>query len=104
MTIRTTRSQVTFEHPFALGEVDGPLPAGTYDIDTDEQVIEGNERTVYIRVATLVHIRGPGTTRTVTVDPSGLAAALASDAAPVVEDATPANRPDAPPTSATDRR
>jgi hypothetical protein len=79
MVTRTTRSQVTFHTSFALPELDGPLPPGTYDIDTDEEVIEGNERTVYIRTATLIQIRGLGTTRTVTIDPSGLSAALQKD-------------------------
>jgi hypothetical protein len=46
VTIRTTRSQVTFARPFTLAEMDAPLPPGTYDVDTDEEVIEGNERTV----------------------------------------------------------
>lgn len=79
MPIRTTRTHVTFNGPFGLAEIDGQLPAGTYDIDTDEEVIEGNERTVYVRTATLIHVRGLGTTRTVTIDPSGLAAALRND-------------------------
>lgn len=79
MAIRTTRSQVTFKAPFTLAEVDGLQPAGTYDVDTDEEVIEGNERTVYVRVATLIHLRNGGTTQTVTVDPKGLQAALALD-------------------------
>ncbi|NTZ41961.1 hypothetical protein G7A66_02400 [Altererythrobacter sp. SALINAS58] len=79
MPIRTTRSQVTFNVPFVLAEVDGELPAGTYDIDTDEEVIEGNERTVYVRTATLIHIRGLGSTRIVTIDPLGLEAACADE-------------------------
>ncbi|WP_126174381.1 hypothetical protein [Altericroceibacterium xinjiangense] len=54
-------------------------PAGTYDVDTDEEVIEGNERTVYLRVATLLHLRNGGTTQTVTVDPKDLEHALARD-------------------------
>jgi len=80
LAIRTTRSQVIFNNPFTLAEVDGSLAAGTYDIDTDEEVFEGNVRTVYVRTATLIHIRRPGGTRTVTIDPSGLAAALQMDA------------------------
>lgn len=80
MAIRTTRSQVTFRNPITLPEVDGPLAAGTYDIDTDEEVIEGNERTIYVRTATLIHVRTPGKTRTLTVDPHSLEAALQMDA------------------------
>lgn len=82
MTVRTTRSQVTFGSPFTLAELDAALPPGTYDVDTDEEVIEGNERTVYLRIATVIHVRGIGTTRTVTIDPAGLAAALQLDALP----------------------
>jgi hypothetical protein len=81
MAIRTTRTQVTFNSSFELAELDSPLPAGTYDVDTDEEVIEGNERTIYIRTATLIHVQGLGTTRTVTINPSGLVDALEQDAA-----------------------
>ena len=80
MPIRTTRSQLTFRNSFALPEVDGPVAVGTYDIDTVEQVIEGNERTIYVKTATLIYIRSSGMTRTVTVDPHSLAAALQNDA------------------------
>ena len=60
-----------------LPELDAPLPPGTYDVDTDEEVIEGNERTVYLRIATVIYVRGVGT---VTINPSVLAAALQRDA------------------------
>jgi hypothetical protein len=78
---RTTRSQVTFSHPFTLPEVGEALPAGTYDIDTDEEMIEGNARTVYVRRATLIHVRGLGTSRIVTIDPVALDSALSTDGA-----------------------
>ena len=63
-----------------LPELDAPLPPGTYDVDTDEEVIEGNERTVYLRIATVIYVRGVGSTCTVTINPSVLAAALQRDA------------------------
>lgn len=47
MDIRTTRSKATFAAPFRLPEVAEVLPAGTYDIETDEQIIEGNEHTIH---------------------------------------------------------
>jgi hypothetical protein len=81
MVIRTTRTQVTFNAPFTLPELDSVQPAGTYDVETDEEVIEGNERTVYLRVATLLHIRSSGATSTITINPAGLQAALEGDAA-----------------------
>lgn len=79
MPIRTTRKQVSFRSPFRLPEIDEELPAGVYDVDIDEQAIEGNERTVFIRVATLIYLRGLGSTRTITIDPAGLEAALEKD-------------------------
>lgn len=80
MAIRTTRTQATFAAPFRLPEIDEQLSAGTYDIDTDEELHEGNDRTVYIRVATLIHLRGIGWSRTVTINPDGLEYALLNDA------------------------
>ena len=80
MAIRTTRSTATFHAPFVLAEIDEPQPAGNYRIETDEEIVEGNERTVYVRVATLLFLENGATTRIVTVNPNGLQAALASDA------------------------
>ena len=79
--LRTTRSSMTFAAPFRLSAFDAPLPEGTYDIDTEERIIEGNERNVYLRVATLIHVRSGGKAETVTVDPKELEAALASERA-----------------------
>ena len=38
---RTTRKSVTFLHPFSLAGVDGKLEAGTYLVETLEELIEG---------------------------------------------------------------
>jgi len=81
MAIRTICTQVTFTAPFRLPEIDGEQPAGTYDVETDEEAIEGNERTVYVRVATLIHLHTLGSSRIVTIDPKGLDAALLEDRA-----------------------
>lgn len=78
--MRTTKSTVTFRHSFCLNEVIGEQPAGTYDVEVDEEEMVGLERTAYRRVATLLYIRDGGSTRTCTVDPNELAAALARDA------------------------
>jgi hypothetical protein len=64
VAIRTTRRQVTFTAPFRRYEIDGEQPAGTCDIETDEEAIEGNKRTVYVRIATLIDLRRPDSTRT----------------------------------------
>ena len=79
MALRTTRSSVSFKAPFHLTSLDETLPAGVYDIDTEEEIIEGNERTVYLRTATLFYVRTHNMVRTVTVDPDELRAALEAD-------------------------
>jgi hypothetical protein len=71
---------VSFTAPFLLPELDQPCPAGIYNVETDEEIVEGNERTAYLRVATLLYVRRGATTQVVTVDPKGLEAALALDA------------------------
>jgi hypothetical protein len=79
MALRTTRSSVTFKAPFRLSAFDHALPAGTYAIDTEEEIVEGNERTVYIRIATLLHLRTSGKVQIITIDPAELQSAHAAD-------------------------
>lgn len=76
---RTTRSSVTFRAPFRVSPMDRDLPAGTYAVDTEEEIVEGNERTVYIRVATLLHVPSANTREIWTIDPASLQAALSRD-------------------------
>ena len=83
--IRTTRSRVTFSAPFTLPEVEEAIDAGTYDVETDEEVVEGIERTTFIRVATLLRCTQRGTTQTLTINPEGLRVALEADAARTAE-------------------
>jgi hypothetical protein len=41
MTIRSRRETVTFKHPFRIRGIDRLLPAGAYEVVTDEETIEG---------------------------------------------------------------
>lgn len=79
--LRSTRTTICFGRPFTLPSLDEMLPAGTYEIDTEEEVIEGIERRLYVRVATLLHVRSTGKVRIVTIDPAELQAALDKDGA-----------------------
>ncbi|NML04162.1 hypothetical protein [Sphingomonas sp. G-3-2-10] len=79
MSTRTTRSTATFASSFRLKGVDELLPPGTYQVETDEEGVEGNERTVFRRAATLFYVPTASGTRVCTVDPDDLAAALAAD-------------------------
>jgi hypothetical protein len=53
LTIRTTRTTVSFSHPFTLQNLEGIQPAGEYVVLIDDEVIEGLSRIAYRRVATL---------------------------------------------------
>jgi hypothetical protein len=83
MTIRTSSTTVTFRRPFCLGGYDKTLPAGTYDVETDEELLEGISFPVYRRIATLLRQHATpadrGRTRTFTVDPRELDLALERD-------------------------
>ena len=81
--MRTTRETVTFERPFYLGAVDELQPAGTYEVDVDEELIEGLSFLAYRRVATTIYLPlGPGSigsVQAIAVDPGDLEAARLHD-------------------------
>jgi hypothetical protein len=58
VTIRSRREAVTFKHPFRIRGVDRLLPAGTYDVITDEEAIEGLSFAAFRRVATMILVPG----------------------------------------------
>jgi hypothetical protein len=58
MTIRSRREAVTFKHPFRIRGVDRLLPAGTYEVITDEESIEGLSFAAFRRVATMILVPG----------------------------------------------
>jgi hypothetical protein len=53
LTIRTTRTTVSFSRPFTLQNLEGVQPAGEYVVLIDDELIEGLSRVAYRRVATL---------------------------------------------------
>jgi hypothetical protein len=91
MTIRTTRATVTFVRAFTLGSCDELLEPGTYEIETDEEQLDGLSFLAYRRLVTLVHLPAkagrPGVTRTLSIDPNELDAAVTRDAFLVLVDA-----------------
>ena len=57
MTNRTTERTVHFAHPFQLrAMMDEKIPAGTYIVETDEELIEYLSFPAYRRVATWLRI------------------------------------------------
>ena len=75
MSIRTTRKIVKFGNP---GRV---LPAGNYEVVTDEELIEGPSFPAYRRVATmmLAPTQTSHSIEMLTIDPRDLAAAVERD-------------------------
>ena len=82
---RTTRTSVHFARPFVLAGVDGEQPPGTYEVETDEERLDGLSFPVYRRVETRICLpwqtMGAAGNQIVVVNPDDLAAALARDAA-----------------------
>jgi hypothetical protein len=56
MTTRSRRETVTFKHPFRIKGIDRPLPAGAYEVITDEEMIEGLSFPAFRRVATMIMV------------------------------------------------
>ena len=85
MTERTTESFVTFQRPFALRDVVGIQPPGTYQVETVELTIDGLSFVAFRRISTTITLPAVGTSgarrQFVEIDPADLAAAEERDAA-----------------------
>jgi len=81
MSIRTTRKIVKFSNPFTMEGVGRVLPAGNYEVVTDEELIEELSFPVYRRVATmmLAPTQTSHSIEMLTIDPRDLAAAVERD-------------------------
>lgn len=80
MVTRTSRKTIAFNRPFSLKGVDRILPAGQYEVVTDEELIEELSFPVYRRVATM--ILAPTKTSAIemlTIDPLDLSDVIKRD-------------------------
>jgi hypothetical protein len=84
MTVRTRRKTVTFAQPFSLSGIDEVQPAGTYTVETDEELLPGLSFPAYRRIATLIFLHprrgGPIVEEVANIDPLELQAAQERDA------------------------
>ncbi len=84
MRDRTTRKSVTFSSPFELAGVDEKFDAGTYVVETREEMIEGLSFVAYRRVETTIEAPfkgfGQAARQVTTIDPKDLEAAMNLDA------------------------
>ena len=85
MTVRTSHKTVTFTRPFSLSAMDEVQPAGTYTVETDEELLQGVSFPAYRRLATLFFLPSrPGNAfleQVVNINPLELQAAQERDAA-----------------------
>lgn len=81
--MRTTETTVTFRRPFNLPEFEGPQPAGTYRLLTDEEEIPGLSFVAFRRVGTILRIpslaKSGRPEQMISIDAKDLAAALTAD-------------------------
>ena len=54
MLTRTQRTTMVFTRPFVLKGLERPQPAGTYDVETEEQLLEDLSFPAYRRVSTML--------------------------------------------------
>jgi len=62
MIARSLNKTAVFNRPFLLKGIDRTLPAGSYRVVTDEELIDGISFPAYRRVATMIFVpAAPGT-------------------------------------------
>lgn len=87
MLSRTRNSTITFRHPFTLAGADKVLAAGTYLVETQEELLQSLSFPAYRRIGTWIRRApddgSPAYSPLIGVEPQELAAALAADAAAV---------------------
>lgn len=80
---RVSHKQVVFFGSFKLKGYDETFPGGDYDVETEEELIEGVSFLAYRRTATLLHVRGQKGSaiveRTLPIDPRALDHAILID-------------------------
>lgn len=82
MLTRTQTTTLVFRHPFPLRSAKGLQPAGTYTVETEEELLEGLSVPAYRRVSTTITrqaVRAGALVQALPVDPRELAEALAAD-------------------------
>jgi len=81
MKIRTTRKTVTIEQSFSLRGCAQALEPGAYEVDTDEQELDGVSFLAHQRIRTFIHLHRtlgrPGVDRIMSVSGDDLDTAIA---------------------------
>lgn len=82
---RTVTMQITFGRPFQLPGIDEVQPAGTYTIETEEELLQALSFVAWRRLYTVIRLPrragGPMIDQAVTIDPDTFEAVIALDTA-----------------------
>jgi hypothetical protein len=84
MMTRTHRRKLTFSHPFTINGIGRELPAGEYELVSEEELIEELSFPVYRRTASWIMAPAEGaigTMEMISISPEDFAAAHARDSA-----------------------
>lgn len=79
MEKRTIHSTATFTRPFRLPGVDSVLPAGTYNLNAEEEKLDTISIESWRRTVTTLQVTTLGVTEHVAIDPQDLREALLRD-------------------------
>ena len=82
MPTRTHTSTLVFRRPFSIKSAGGVQPAGTYTVETEEELVEGLSFPAYRRVSTTITRQANGAgalVQVLVVDPRELEKAQAAD-------------------------
>ena len=82
--MRTSQKTVTFRRPFSLSGLDEMQPAGTYTVETNEELLEAVSFPAWRRTATVILLRpqggAAGLGQDLEIDPAELEAVADADA------------------------
>lgn len=79
MEKRSTHSTATFGRPFRLPGVEGVLPAGIYNLNTEEEKLDTLSAESWRRTEMILQVTTLGITEHIAVDPQDLREALLRD-------------------------
>lgn len=82
MLTRTQSTTLVFRRPFSLKSIGAAQPAGTYMVETEEELLEGLSFPAYRRVSTTITrqaVRAGACVQVFVVDPGELAEAHAAE-------------------------
>lgn len=82
MKVRTSQRTVAFRRPFLLEGLGEELPAGSYCVETEEELVEGISYAAFRRTATVLLLPAEsdgGLCRALSIGPQDLDAALERD-------------------------